>query len=76
MKPVNYQGQITRKISYSFATLSKSRSFKGEHHGSSRHDSYTKGPKKDYFVKRPKEALQKEKVTKQRQKVMEHQQVL
>lgn len=35
-----------------------------------------KVPKRFFCVERPKEALQKEKVTKQRQKVIEHQQVL
>ena len=60
------------KISYSVASTSKYGPYKGKQHSSNQHDRYNKGPNQErFFMERPQWALQKEKITKQREKVME-----
>ena len=59
------------RISHSFASLSKSGPFKEKQQTFNQHDHPSKGPKRDFFVERPKPALQKEKNAKHRQEIME-----
>lgn len=47
------------KISHSFASSSKNGPFKDKQQTSNQHDHYSKGPKRDFFVERPKPAKRK-----------------
>jgi len=59
------------QISHSFVSASKNGPIKGKQQTSNQRAHYSKGPKRDFFMERPTPALQKEKITKHRQEIME-----